>query len=76
MFLTAEELYRVTRKRRYSAQRRALDRLGVRFVPAANGEPLVQSDALDAAGKPAHRARSGHRWDRIGSIRQLKTRAA
>jgi Domain of unknown function (DUF4224) len=69
VFLTPEDLERLTGKRRFSAQRRVLDALGIRYVRAATGEPLVRADALDAkaAGKP-----TGHRWDMIGSVRNLR----
>lgn len=67
--LTAEELHRLTGKVRYTAQRKELDRLKVPYRRAASGEPLVRLSALDAEGKPKQPA--GHRWDRIGSVRQL-----
>jgi hypothetical protein len=63
MFLTVADLRRLTGRSRYSAQRRALDRLGIRYTTAATGEPLVRIEALD--GKPAQ-ARSP-RWDRIAA---------
>jgi hypothetical protein len=73
-FLTPEEVKRLTRgKVRYSAQCRALDAMGIRYIRAGahkDGEPLVRRDALDAGGKPAQRR--GHRWDRIGSVRQIR----
>jgi len=69
--LTAEELQRLTGATRYSAQRRELDRRKIRYLTARSGEPLVRWSALDASGKPAQR--SGPRWDRIGSVRQLRT---
>ena len=65
-FLTADEIHRVTGKRRFKAQRRALDRLGIRYAVAASGEPIVRPDAVDDQGRPAQSPRSGHRWDRIG----------
>ena len=46
-FLTAAELHRLTGAVRYSAQRRALDRRRIRYVPAESGEPLVRLSALD-----------------------------
>ena len=50
-FLPAADVVRLTGGReRFSAQRRALDRMGIRYTVAANGEPLVRVDALD--GKP------------------------
>ena len=64
MFLAAADLKRLTGKVRYSAQRRALDALGVRYTKAATGEPLVLIEALDA---PQMKARnSAPHWDRIG----------
>ena len=66
MFLTPDELERLTGgRKRFSAQRRALDRMGIRYVTAANGEPLVRADALDA--KPRAAQRSGPRWELIGA---------
>jgi hypothetical protein len=47
-----------------AAQRRELDRLGIRYIPARNGAPLVCREWLDDYGRPAQR--SAHRWDRIG----------
>ena len=35
MFLTPTDLLRLTGRRRYAAQRRALDRLGIRYLLAA-----------------------------------------
>ena len=74
-FLSAAELARLTGKKRRPAQLRALAALGYRkgyhFIVAATGEPLVLRNKLDADGQPAQRR--GHRWDRIGSIRQLRT---
>lgn len=63
MFLTPDELQRLTGRVRYTAQRRVLDERRIRYVTAASGEPLVRPEWLDAAGKPA---KSPHRWDRIG----------
>ena len=64
----------MTKKKRRPAQIRALAALGYRkgehFIVAADGEPLVLRDKLDADGKPAQRR--GHRWDRIGSVRQIR----
>jgi len=68
--LTAEELRRLTGKIRHKAQAAQLKALGYRFILAATGEPLVRWSDLDESGKPAQRR--GHRWDRIGSIRQLR----
>lgn len=65
LFLTADELARLTGRVRYSAQRKALDGLGIRYVRAATGEPLVRADALDEPAGPA-RNRSP-RWDRLNA---------
>jgi hypothetical protein len=60
-FLPQTDIVRLTKKVRFSAQRRALDRLGYRYTLAADGEPLVRTEALD--GKPA--MIRAPRWDRI-----------
>ena len=65
MFLTPAELARLTGRTRYSAQRRALDRLGIRYLLAATGEPLVRQADLDGSGKAARN--SGPRWDRLNA---------
>jgi hypothetical protein len=62
-FLTAADVFRLTGRRRFKAQREALDRLGIRYTTSAKGEPLVRPDALDGAKRPA---RNRARWDRIG----------
>lgn len=67
MFLTADELKRLTGKSRYSAQRKVLDERRIRYVQAESGEPLVRPDDLDGAG-PRARNR-GPRWDRLKSAR-------
>jgi Domain of unknown function (DUF4224) len=63
MFLSREDLHRLTGKHRFSAQRRALDGLGIRYTLAATGEPLVREESLDGAGTP--RRNRGIRWDRL-----------
>lgn len=72
MFLTPDDVQRLTGKKRFSAQRRVLDARKIRYTLGGKSgeEPLVRESDLDADGKPAHRR--GHRWDRIASIRQLK----
>jgi hypothetical protein len=63
VFLTAEELRRLTGRKRFRAQREALDRLGIRYTVAATGEPLVLLAALD---EPSGKARNRRpRWDRM-----------
>jgi hypothetical protein len=68
--LTAAEVERLTGKKRHKAQARQLTALGYRFILAATGEPLVRWSDLDEQGKPAQRR--GHRWDRIGGVRQIR----
>lgn len=65
LFLSADDLRRITGKARYTAQRRALDALGIKYLQAANGEPLVRSDALESPQE--QRRYNGPRWDRIAS---------
>ncbi len=65
LLLTADELARLTGRVRYSAQRKALDGLGIRYVRAATGEPLVRADALDdRAGSARNR---GPKWERLNA---------
>lgn len=42
MFLTAAEVVRLTGRVRFKAQRRILDGLGIRYIVAGTGEPLVR----------------------------------
>ena len=66
-FLPRDAVERMTKRRRFKAMRRALDRLGIRYTPAADGEPLVREDALD--GKRRTERNSGPRWERIGGAK-------
>ncbi len=65
-FLAPADVARITKKVRYSAQRRALERLGYKFTLAADGEPLVRADALDGKAAPARNR--GPRWDLLNSV--------
>ena len=47
IFLPRAEVERLTGRVRFAAMRKALDGLGIRYVRAATGEPLVRADALD-----------------------------
>lgn len=62
-FLTADEVYRLTKRQKFAAQRRALDELGIRYTQAVDGEPLVRPSDLDGTA-PKGRNRGPH-WDRI-----------
>lgn len=67
-WLTPEEVYALTEKRRWTAQCRVLAARKIRFIRAgakADGRPLVNRAAVDADGKAAHR-RDENRWDLIG----------
>lgn len=64
MFLPREAVCRLTGKKRFAAQRRALDRLRIAYRVADTGEPLVREVDLD--GEPNKRRNGGPRWDRIG----------
>jgi hypothetical protein len=61
-FLDTEDVQRITGCVRYTAQRRKLAKLGIAYIVAANGEPLVRPEALDA--KPRTERNIGPRWDR------------
>ena len=46
-FLTEEELRHITGRRRYSAQVRALTRMGIGHVVRPDGRPIVTRRSLD-----------------------------
>lgn len=62
MFLTAAEVARITGRVRFAAQRRALDGLGIRYLTAATGEPLVRASDI---GRESVGSRRAPRWDRM-----------
>ena len=63
MFLTPDDIVRLTGRSRFSAQRRALESLGIPYVRAATGEPLVRAEDLDPTQKRAKNR--GPRWERL-----------
>lgn len=65
MFLPRADVQRLTGKVKFSAQRRALDELGIRYTQAATGEPLVRPEALDGKGKAARNR--GPRWELLNA---------
>lgn len=65
VFLPPADVQRITGKVRYTAQRRALDRLGIPYTLADGGEPLVRQADLDGKPKPARNR--GPRWDLLNS---------
>lgn len=65
-YLPQDDIVRITKKVRFSAQRRALDRLGYKYTTAADGEPLVRADALDGKAGPARNR--GPRWDLLNRV--------
>lgn len=65
MFLTADEVVRLTGKKRWTAQRRALDGMGIAYRLSARGEPLVRQSALDEQPQPGRNR--GPRWDRLNA---------
>jgi hypothetical protein len=63
-FLDHADIVKITGKTRYTAQRAVLRERRIRFIEAANGQPLVRPEwLLDDKPKPA---RNRARWDRIG----------
>lgn len=62
-FLSRDDVRRLTKRTYFAAQRRALERLGIRYTTAADGEPLVNVEALDVS--QARRRNTGPHWDRI-----------
>jgi hypothetical protein len=61
MFLTAADVARLTKRTRFAAQRRALDRLRIRYRVAADGEPLVRQADLDE--RPRHGRNHEPNWE-------------
>jgi hypothetical protein len=45
-FLTTDQLRFITGKKRYSAQRRALARMGISFIQRPDGMPIVDSSTI------------------------------
>lgn len=76
MFLSRDDVFRITHRKKFTAQRRVLDAKGIRYLIAETGdkgEPLVTWDWVKEAvtgQKGAGKGRSGHRWDRIGEARR------
>jgi hypothetical protein len=56
VWLPPEEVYELTGKRRWSAQCRALARMGIPFRPNDVGRPLVERAAVTTATKPKPKA--------------------
>lgn len=65
IFLSRADVERITGKVKFSAMRRVLDALGIRYTLAGTGEPLVRSDALDATPKAARNR--GPNWSRLNA---------
>ena len=63
LFASAEDIIRLTGKKRFSAQRRILDAMKIPYKPSATGEPLVLESSLD--GKVVMARNRGPRWDQI-----------
>lgn len=64
MFLTAADIERLTEKKRFTAQCRALDRMKISYTRSASGAPLVRSDTLDS--KRAKPPKWEPDWQKIG----------
>ena len=65
MFLPTETIVRLTGRKRFTAQRKVLDGLGIRYIVSGKGEPLVREEALD--GKAPARRNRGPNWDRLNA---------
>lgn len=63
VFLSTADLQRLTGKKRFTAQAKALEGLGIRYQLSGKGEPLVRIDQLDGTPKVARN--QGPRWDRL-----------
>lgn len=71
MFLTAEDLVRLTGRKRFAAQRRVLEALKIpyRLGGKSGTEPIVREQDLDRKPGLGHR---GHRWERLAPVKQLR----
>lgn len=66
-FLRPDEIFQITDKVRWSAQCRALARMGVPFKPNAVGRPLVERAAYFGTGsKPSTRRATSPNWGKHG----------
>lgn len=63
-WLTPEQLFRLTKKRRGSVQCRVLAEMGVPFTPNALGEPLVSAELFFADSDKPKRKREPN-WSAI-----------
>ena len=63
MFLSPEEIYRITRKRQRAAQKRVLGGLGYTFEEDAAGWPLVLRSTVEKRHAAANDEASGRRPD-------------
>jgi hypothetical protein len=64
-WLTPDEVFDLTARKRWSAQCRALAQMGVPFLPNAVGRPLVQRSAV-LADQPKPKAKRGPNWELLG----------
>lgn len=62
-WLTADEVAELTARQKWTAQCRALVRMGVPFRPNAVGRPLVERAAVLSSRPEPRRKRVGPNWD-------------
>jgi len=71
IWLEREDVIRLTGRKRFGAQRRALDRMAISYELTADGEPLVRLGYRDAP--EPHKRRREPRWHMIGEPRKPRT---
>jgi hypothetical protein len=59
------EIVELTSKRKWSAQRRALSRMGIPFLTNAVGRPLVNRQEIRPHTLPVQRKASEPRWEEM-----------
>lgn len=66
MWLPEGDVVQLTGRRRWSAQRAALMRMGIRFIVNAAGRPLVQRSQVEIAPRVTRaRAKQEPNWDNM-----------
>lgn len=64
-FLDDADVERLTKRTRLAAQRRALDRMGVRYLTRPDGRPIVPRVAIERLYEPAPAAPPQPNWSAL-----------
>ncbi|GAB3356253.1 DUF4224 domain-containing protein [Lysobacter tyrosinilyticus] len=69
-WLSPEEIEELTALKRWSAQCRALARMGIPFLPNAVGRPLVERGAVCSKPAPERTKKREPNWDAMPKPRE------